>query len=305
VFMNGPCVVNPTGTSVEVFARANDGHIYRRAFDGRLWGTWTSLAGLDGTIIDARSDLDCSGGADTIHIVATGNAPVGALEHAFGFGTSYNPFIRELSPLLAAQSPSIIGWSSDELYLAWAGSGQGPKLFDYKTGNSPVELTPITSLSGTLVSAADIAYQGNTIFLAAFDSTAMLAIYPFFQSSAGPQWSNEPAMLPQPPGALGYSPTICSESGRDGSYSVNVAVVTAQGLWFAHTDRQGTWLPFSGWTMIDTEAASSPDCIVYRETPDLDAVIHLVVLSHRGSVVDFFGNGTSWVTTDLGLPPTK
>jgi len=40
-----------------------------------------------------------------------------------------------------------------------------------------------------------------------------------------------------------------------------------------------------------------------RENPGLDPIIHIVTLSSRGSVTDLVGNGTSWVTTDLGPPP--
>src|SRR5216110_1175460 len=37
VFVGGPCVVTPDQTSVEVFGRASDGNVFRRAFDGRNW----------------------------------------------------------------------------------------------------------------------------------------------------------------------------------------------------------------------------------------------------------------------------
>ena len=76
-FLGGPCVANTGGTGVEVFARGDDKKIYRRAVDGNALGSWAVLAGLDGTAIDNRSDLDCAGGTTDINIVAVGNNPHG------------------------------------------------------------------------------------------------------------------------------------------------------------------------------------------------------------------------------------
>jgi hypothetical protein len=50
VFVGGPCVATPDGRALEVFAKTNDGHIYRRAFDGNNWNSWSDLAALDATI---------------------------------------------------------------------------------------------------------------------------------------------------------------------------------------------------------------------------------------------------------------
>jgi len=302
VFVGGPCIVTPDRIGVvEVFARASDGHIYRRAYDGRNWGSWVALAGLDGTMIDARSDLECDASQDTIHIVATGINPPGALLHAFGFGTSYNPFTRELSSLAVPQSPAIV-LSGSGYYMAWAGISRPPALYYLEAGAYPIEFTPITSLANALVSGVDMSRQSSNVLVAAYDSAGYLAIYPLNLSSAGAEWSATPASLPAPSGVFALNPTICSESGASGSFSINVAAMAGTKLWFAGTARIPVWPEFSQWQVISTEATSSPDCVVLRETPTLEAVIHVVTLGPRGTVLDVQGNGASWATTDLGSP---
>jgi hypothetical protein len=304
VFVSGPCIVSPDRASaVEVFARASDTRIYRRAFDGRNWGSWSALIGLDGTLLDARSDLDCAASSDTIHIVAAGVNPVGSLQHAFGFGTTYNPFVRELPSVAIAQSPSIALLTNTAFYLGWAGSGQSPALFYFENGSNAVERTPITLLGSSVVSAVDISAQLNGLFFAAFDSDGRLAIYRHNTSSGGAAWVD--ATTIESPGIFAFSPTVCAESGSSGSFSVNVAAVTGHELWFAGTDRLSGWPGFSQWVPIGKDAVSSPDCVVLRENPNLDPVIHLVMLNTHGTLTDLVGNGMSWVTTDLGPPPSR
>jgi hypothetical protein len=300
VFVGGPCIVAiPGSLNVETFARSSTGLILRRAFDGRSWTNWTALPGLDAAKIDVRSDLDCAASEDTIHIVGTGVQPVGALEHAFGFGTSYNDFTRELPTRLVPQSPAVSLLSNNAHFFAWSGLQQLPGLFYVQGGMTPAERTPITSLTGDLVSAADISQQLNALFFAAFDSDAKLAIYQHSMSSGGAMWVA--SMRLEAPGTFAFSPAICAEAGTSGSSSVNVAAVTGRDLWVAGT---GSGLgQFSAWAPISNDAASAPDCAVFRETPSNDPTIHVVTLSSRGAVLDFVGNGTSWVMADLGLPP--
>jgi hypothetical protein len=59
--------------------------------------------------------------------------------------------------------------------------------------------------------------------------------------------------------------------------------------------------PFSPWTMVATDVASSPDCAVVGS----DSIVHVVTLSSRGTVLDVNGKGTTWVATDLGLPSDR
>jgi hypothetical protein len=98
--------VTSTLDGLEVFARANDGHIYRRLHDGSSWGNWRNLSGVDGTKIDARSDLDCSSTGTSVHLVATGLNPIGAFLHTFGTGTIYNPFFQEFPSVHSAPVPT-------------------------------------------------------------------------------------------------------------------------------------------------------------------------------------------------------
>jgi hypothetical protein len=302
-FVGGPCIATPDRQSaVEVFGRASDGHVYRRAFDGRRWGSWSVLAGLDGSLIDARSDLDCGASSDTIHIVATGLNPPGALIHAFGFGTSYNPFSRLVDPAIASQSPSIALIDNARSFVAWAAPMQQPALYDLESAVAPALLTPITTLTDEIVSGPDVSIQLSSVFVAAFDSTKTMAIYPLTSSSAGYNW-RDPVRLFAPAQPFAFNPTICAETGFSGSSSINVAAVSGHELWFAGTTRTPAWPPEFSWATTSTDAASSPDCAVLRETPDQDAVVHIVTLSARGTIVDVQGNGTSWATTDLGLPP--
>jgi len=302
VFVGGPCIVSiPGSMSVEVFARASNGAILRRAFDGRTWNGWVALGALDGSRIDARSDLDCAASVDTIHVVASGLNPVGALEHAFGFGISYNQFSREFGTRTAAQSPSVALLSNNALYFGWAGATQLPGLVYLETGSSPLDRTPITLLTNDLISAADISLQSNAVYFAAFDSDGKLAVYRHNTYSGGAMWID--AAKIDSPGIFTFSPTICAESGLSGAYSVNVAAVTGHDLWFATTGRAPGWPQFSTWTKIGVDVASSPDCVVLRENPGLDPIIHVAILSSRGTAIDLVGDGMSWVTTDLGLPP--
>ena len=300
IFVGGPCVVTPDQTTVEVFGRASDGNIYRRAFDGRNWGGWAALGGLDGKLIDARSDLDCSASSETIHIVATGVSPPGALLHAFGFGTSYNPFARELSPMLVAQSPSVGLLTDNDLYLGWAGRLQLAELYEFPAGMTANRYSPITSLTDDLVSGPDIALQSNAVLVAAFDSQNRLAIYPF--SRPGTSWL-DPLKLDSPAQTFTFNPAICADNGYSGAFSINVAAVTGHDLWSAGTPRNPTTpVQFSSWTAINSDAASSPDCAVLRANPNLEAIIHVVTLSSQGTIIDVQGNGTTWAVTELGAP---
>jgi hypothetical protein len=253
-------------------------------------------------MIDARSDLDCATSFDTIHIVATGLNPIGSLLHAFGSGTTYNPFTRVLDFVTVAQSPSIALFENSAYEVGWADQIRGPGLFTFQAGMSPAELTPIASLSDTLISGVDIAKQSSSVFFAGFDSRGALAIYPLLRSSGGNAW-NDPVKLWPPSGSFAFTPTICAETGLSGSSSVNVFSVIGSDLWFAGTARVAGLSNFSSWAKVGVDAASAPDCVVLRENPSVvDAVLHVVTLTSRGTVVDLHGNGTNWAATDLGPP---
>jgi len=296
VFVGGPCVATPDREAIEVFARTIDGHIHRRAFDGVNWGSWNNIAALDGTLIDARSDLDCSATAGSVHIVASGLNPVGVLLHAFGFGTAYNPFVRELPALAFGPSPSIVVPNDGQIFLG----GAPQSLFELDGTASPIELTPITTLTDPFHSGPDVAAQpagGSGLrYFVAFDARGVLALYYNVISSSGSYWA-EPVKLPAPVGTFTFSPAICTENGGFGKSSVNIAAVAGGRLWYART-ASITMEAFSSWTMVANDAASSPDCTVIGA----ESVVHVVVLSAVGTVLDVNGNGTNWVATDLGSP---
>ena len=123
-----------------------------------------------------------------------------------------------------------------------------------------------------------------------------------FCAAGGGSWL-DPIKLESPAQTFSFNPTICAEKGFSGSYSINVAAVTGHDLWFAGSPRNPTGpITFSSWTMISSDAASSPDCAILRANPNLEAIIHVVAVSPRGTITDVQGNGTTWATTDLGLP---
>jgi hypothetical protein len=302
VFIGGPCVTSVDLRSVEIFAKSSDGRIYRRLYDGTNWGSWTPLIGVDGSMVDARSDLDCSASATSVHIVATGLNPVGAFLHAFGSGVTYNPFMRELPTSSFAPSPSIVELS-DTRYIVGALAIGATYPVVYEIGGdtgAPQEFTPISTQSGSFRSAPDIAFQSQgasgVTYFAAFDSSGELSIYYYVVNSGGAHWA-DPVGLSPPIGTFSFSPAICTETGGPGN-SVNVVAVAGGQLWYSKTSLITE--SFSPWTAIAADPQSSPDCAVADET---EGVVHVVMLSGTGTVLDVNGKGTTWVVTDLGPPP--
>ena len=163
VFVGGPCVSLDRLAGVEVFARASDGRIYRRAYDGSNWGNWGAICRRStARMIDARSDLDCSATGTSVHLVATGLNPIGAFLHAFGIGTTYNPFFRELpSPTTLQARPIVVGKRRRYFLGAIAIGATFPSLFEIGDTPSPIELTPITTQIGSFRSGPDIAHRSS------------------------------------------------------------------------------------------------------------------------------------------------
>jgi hypothetical protein len=297
-FLSGPCVVMPAENKLEVFARASDSNIYRRAYDGDKWDTWQALLGL-GETTDARSDIDCAAndGATDVHIVATGANPVGALLHAFGTGTTYNRFRREIPNLVFDVGASIVGSAGD--YTIGAAAFTNPALYEFDDPLPPKELTPITTQTGSFRSAPDIALMatgGNgTTYFVAFDETGALAIYLRVINSGGEHWES-PIKLSPPEGSFAFSPSVCTENGAYGNYSVAIVAVAAGKVW--QTKASSFFSPFSSWSPIGGGLASAPDCAIGGP----DRMTHVVGLSSTGTVVDIHGQGTSWSTADLSHP---
>ena len=192
-------------------------------------------------------------------------------------------------------SPSIALLQNEQFFVGVT----GPGLFEFDGASSPMELSPITTQTDPFRSGPDIAVQpsgaSGVHYFIGFDATGVLAIYYYVTSSAPSYWA-DPVKLSSPLESFAFSPAICTEDGAFGVYSVNVVAVAGGRLWYASTPSIGT--AFSSWTMIATDAASSPDCAVVGA----DSIVHVVTLSSTSTVLDVNGKGTSWIATDLGLP---
>jgi hypothetical protein len=294
-FRGGPCAATPDQSSVEVFARGDDQHIYRRVVTGSDWGNWASLTDLDGSLLDNRSDLDCSAEPTTVHIVASGVNPAGAYLHAFGFGTTYNQFTRELSPAVFTFSPTI-GDHTGNLVLGGTNGTYGVA----SNAGSDLALNVTNPLtSGPDVSAA---YDGdqfcNYFYFAAFDDTAHLAMYFFRACSGGASWGTPIFIAPPPGQQYQYSPTVCRASVAN-AQTGHVFVAAGGSLWYGEVNGSpalGTPPVFTNWESIPNSAVSSaPDCV------DLsNGTVHAVALTPTGTVIDVYGTSGNFAVKEFG-----
>ena len=299
-FTSGPCAVSPDLSSVEVFALGDDHHIHRRVLSGTTWGGWQSIVGLNGSLIDARSDLDCSANTNTIHIVATGSSPTGAFMHATGFGTSYNQFSRELSPSTFGLGVAVGVTQTDTSGAYWLAAVMlgAPTILNVLPGNPSGEITP--NFVNQFVSGLDFAEQNGMnsshTHIVAYDTSAQLAHYHYVVSASPSSWWPPELIAPPVTKTYAFSPTICTESNYTAAiYTRHVAAVAGGKLWYANAV---DWLSgFSAWEqMASIDMASSPDCTVTS-----DSTVHVVALSTTGTVVDVHGKSGSWTTADLGV----
>ena len=297
-FTSGPCATSPDLSSVEVFALGGDHHIHRRVLSGTTWGAWQTIPGLDGSLIDARSDLDCSANSNTIHIVATGTSPSGAFMHATGFGTAYNQFLPELSSSTFSLGVAVGVAQADTsgTYVLGAALQLTATISQVTPGIVPSLLSP--NLVNPLISAPDLAYQfglnsGHTHFVA-YDTSGQLMHYEYVVSASPSQSSTE--LIPPPvTKTYSFSPTICTETNyATGNFTRHLAVVAAGKLWYAEAVAWGE--NFAPWEQMGSiDVASSPDCTVTS-----DSTVHVVALSTAATVVDVHGSSGSWTATDLG-----
>jgi hypothetical protein len=234
--------------------------------------------------------------------VATGLNPVGEFLHAFGSGTTYNPFFRELATATFSPGPSIA--DTDETHYLLGGLAIGasfPILYEIGETQTPHELTPIATEGSALRYGPDLAVQllgaSAVTYFASLDANGALALDYYVVNSSGGSWQ-EPIKLPAPSGTFSFSPTVCTENGSFGSVSVNLVAAAGGQLWFAKT--ASVLDGFPSWTPIAGEPASAPDCAIAGGT---ESIVHVVTLSAAGAVLDINGKGTTWVVTDLGPPP--
>ncbi|HKO53357.1 MAG TPA: hypothetical protein VJV79_36865 [Polyangiaceae bacterium] len=294
-FLGGPCVTSTGGTGVEVFGKGDDKKIYRRAIDGNALGSWAVLAGLDGTAIDSRSDLDCAGNADSIHIVAVGNNPTGALLSAAGFGTTYGAFARALPQrvFLPSATVAVVGsgyyWLSGLTTSSVYGEGLDPLPRVLVPTN--LQNLPWTGLDSAYLSGSSVSYY----YLATFDSTAQLAVYILQFTQGGPVWLT-PRVLPPPTGKqYERTPTICGYRSSDVTLRVHLAATAGGQLWHAYS--AGGEAPFSEWVLTGNQGGvtSAPDCATTS-----DGSVHIVALDSAAGVVKVSGSSGAFTTQQLG-----
>ena len=299
-FTSGPCAVSPNLSSVEVFAIGDDHHIHRRVLSGTTWGAWQDIAGLNGSLIDARSDLDCSANTNTIHIVATASSPAGAFMHATGFGTSYNQFSNEIpgSTFSMGVSIGVIQTDTSGGYRRAEVLVGSPGIQDVTPGYTPGELS--IPLVNQFVSSPDLAYQvgmnSSHTYLVGHDTSAQLALYHYVTSASPSSWWPPVLIAPPVTKTYSFSPTICTESNNTASvFTRHIAAVAGGKLWYSN--EVGWGAGYSAWEQMGSvDVASSPDCTVTG-----DSTVHVVALSTAGTAVDVHGKSGSWTTTDLGV----
>jgi hypothetical protein len=297
-FTGGPCVASADLDTVEVFGRGTDSRVYRRTALGTTWATWAQVSGLDAAVLDARSDLDCAANATTVHVVATGTTPLGAFMHGIGFGTVFNPFVRELASSTFGPGPAITTLGGANNYRIAAVDNGLATVVEVASGGGTTTLSPITSSTNQFVRGPDLAWEPSSsaelTYFAAFDASASLAIYRYVISASPPTW-NPPVLVP-PPTGMSYTltPGICAENPAVmGRRSLHIVAVAGGRLW--HAVSTSAPPSFGAGEPIAPGAASSPDCTVMR-----DSTTHVVALTAAGTIIDVRGSTGSWTSTDLG-----
>jgi hypothetical protein len=281
-FRAGPCAHSPDYTNVEVFARGEDQRIYRKVIPASTSGAWVALTDLDGSMLDNRSDLDCSGG-ETVYLAAMGDNPTGAFLRATGSGTTYNQFQRVLEGQTFIQSPSVCGT------LVAATDSSGLATLENTINNPSTNFAP--TLVNRLVSGPDLGSSSSpistTIHLVAFDASGQLAYYSETGTPTGTFWAAPLLIAPPTDRRYAYSPTVCFTLGT------HVVAVAGDRPWHAVNTGSG----FTDWEqMADIVVTSSPDC-----AGTSDGTIHVVARSETGSILYLHGTTGNFAATDLGV----
>jgi hypothetical protein len=234
--------------------------------------------------------------------------------HATGFGTSYNPFNRELS----TNTPSTFGYigvsiaawsnSTDVTYQMAAVPASGTPTWVAFDGTTYGGYTPTVDYA--LTSAPDVAYQEgtgsdpNNVEMVAFTWNGM--VYFDFYSGYGSGWYQNTYWPPPTSTTYSYSPTLCNHSDPATSdFRRYTAAVAGGKLYSAYSQTDwttgigtGNNTIFSAWELTGNAVpASSPDCVVTS-----DNTVHIVVLTSSGTIAHVYRNGVSesWTTQDLG-----
>jgi hypothetical protein len=283
---------------VEVFARGPS-HIYRRPIGGVEPSKWSAIPELDVSLVDNRSDLDCMHDGSAIHVVASGANPLGAVLHATGTQTTYNPFQRELGTTTVEPSPAI--WTVNRNYVTIAGTITTWILAGQISAG---EFTQWPAPSGRVVSSPDIAFRaeggsGCTQF-AAFEHPYALTVQTYIQSSAPARWYDVEFSVPAPSRSpFVFNPTICAGEYQGWNTTFMVAVTEDHRLWFRSASGLKVESLSPEWVKIGDEANSSPECVVTNFGSD----VYVVVRSTRNTILLYKGSGrgANWLTSDLGV----
>ncbi len=298
-FVNGPCAVTQDYTTVEVFGRGDDSNIYHKVLSGGSWGTWQRISGMNGSLLHAQSDLDCTASTNTIHVVGLGASPSGTFLHATGSGATYSQFANEISGSTFSLGVSIgvVRTDTSGRYIRSEITSGVPTLEDVSSGTPGSLSVPLVS---NFTSAPDVLYMVylsvSADYLVGYDTSGQLAIYHYAVSAGGSGWWT-PLLLAAPPGkSYAYSPTICAESNTSTNVFTRHVVAVAGGkLWYSKEVGWGEG--YSAWEQMGiTDVVSSPDCTVTS-----DSTVHVAALMGSGTIVDVHGTGGSWTATDLGV----
>lgn len=295
-FSKGPCVAATGEADVEAFARASDEKVYRRVLSAVGGGSWTALAHLDASVVDVRSDLDCSAdaGSTSTSLVATSNQPVGAYLLSDGTGDSFNPFLRQLAPLVFLRSVSVsrrtlVGVQGDVMNVAQV---QGTDIYWLP---SPTESPRLSSpASVTEVSA----FNSVITAIAAFDDNEELVLLRYQNTSTFSGWSTEDVRLPPPAGKkFQFAPAICHDyfPNSGGPYPQRHLVAVADGKLWYRVAKEFDYV-FTPWESLgDQTITTTPDC-----TAEADGTVHVVALGTDGNVLHVHGTSGDFVVEDLG-----
>jgi hypothetical protein len=303
-FQGGPCVVRPDQTTnVIIFARSAQ-NIYQATVAPGGGATWTPVVDSAGTRLQASmvsdtSDLDCSGYAPAIQIVALSGVPLGNILLASGDGTVFGQFSSINSKYTFTSGPAVYTGASTAYYIVetrpvQTGVTAGPVLMSFSSGTRTDAEPPAAQTPVSLVSATDVGIPRLTgdLVMAAFDANGRLETFGTNASSRS-GWG-DPLFFEPPPGeGFQYSPSICfGTSYPQGNGAGHLVVVAGDHLWHTMSSPAG----WGGWEkMSDTPVASAPDCTV-----TWDDTVHVVALTATGSVLHAWGTPGNFSANDLG-----
>jgi hypothetical protein len=303
-FRGGPCVATPDqSANVMIFARSAQ-YVYQATVAPGGSPTWTPAVDSTGKQLQAAtvsdsSDLDCSGNAPVIQIVALSGMPVGNVLVSTGDGMVFS----QLSTTWASNytynfSPAIFTSGNNfyqitETKPAQTGVTTGAVAIQFYNGTATVLDPPDWALTISLVSGTDVGQPPGSdydaVCIVAFAENGLLEAVGF----GGNYWGSPEFFEPPLGNSFQYSPSICYATTNPSSNGAgHVVAVAGDHIWHSMSSPTG----WSGWEkMSDTPVASAPDCTV-----TWDDTVHVVALTPAGSVLHVWGAPGSFSANDLG-----